>query len=275
MAFITGMIFGSFLNVCIYRVPLGLAPLGRSFCPLCKKPIPLLRNIPLISYLLQGGKSACCKQPISAQYPLVELITGLLSVLTLLYTVRVYETGGVAHLHFLAFYYIWFLAFVCPLIVLTVIDIQHMILPDIITLPFILIGAIVQVVMLWPDWLAALKSAGLGIVIGGGSLLLIAEIVSRLKKTDAMGGGDIKLAAMFGAFLGWKSLIIIFFAGSLLGLIYIIAIAVAKRNLDAAKEKFFFGPFLCGGALLYLFYGRFITDWYFQRLGQTNPFFPS
>lgn len=275
MAFITGLIFGSFLNVCIYRTPLGLAPLGRSFCPRCKKPIPLLRNFPVLSYLLQKGKSACCQKAISKVYPAIEIATGVLSVLTLLYTARTYTVyGGPAHLHHLVFYYIWFLTFVCPLIVLTVIDIQHMILPDVITLPFMLIGVVVQLIMTWPDYLGALKTSGLGILIGGGSLLLIGEIISRLKKKDAMGGGDIKLAALFGAFLGWKSLIFIFFAASVLGLLYVVAVSVAKRNLEQAKQQFFFGPFLCAAALLYLYYGRAITDWYFHRLGQINPFFP-
>lgn len=271
-AFIFGLIFGSFLNVLIYRIPKKMAPLGRSFCPLCKTPIPLYRNIPVLSYLLQGGKSACCHKPISLQYPIVELLTGGLAVLMLLTTGRLQATGALT-IHPMVHFWLWFLLFICPLIVLSVIDLELFIIPDVITLPLIPVGVVVQLILNWPDWLTALKVAGVGIVGGGGTLLILAEVVSRIKKRDAMGGGDIKLAAVFGAFLGFKPLIFIFFASSVIALLGFVLIRIVRKGA-AADQQIPFGPFLSLAAMLFLFYGKPITDWYFVRLGGRNPFFP-
>lgn len=259
---IFGLLLGSFLNVCIYRLPQNLSIMGRSFCPTCHKGIPLYRNIPLLSYVLQGGKSACCKTPISSQYPIIEALTGLISVLTML------------HSHLLSEYLIWFLLFMCPLIVISIIDLKLKIIPDEISLPFILVGMGAQIFLRYPNWIEALKFSGLGILIGGGSLLILAEVVSRLKKRDAMGGGDIKLAGMLGAFLGWKALVFVFFSSSVLALIYAIACMFlpAKEGDDKTIP---FGPFLSLGAIIFWLYGRVITDAYFLNVVHmpVNPIF--
>ena len=259
-AFIFGLVLGSFLNVCIYRLPLGLSVLGRSFCPRCSAPIPLYRNIPLISYLLQKGKSRCCAMPISSQYPVVELLTGLVSVLTFFHSPTFTQ------------YFLWFLLFMCPLLVISIIDLKLKIIPDVISMPFILVGLGVTLFMKYPDWIAALKMSSLGILIGGGSLLLLAAIVSRLKKTEAMGGGDIKLSAMLGAFLGWKALIFVFFVSSVLALVYALCLMIFDQKKRG--ETIPFGPFLSMAAMIFWLYGREITDVYFHASGfGKNPFF--
>ncbi|OVE82747.1 hypothetical protein BVY03_00190, partial [bacterium K02(2017)] len=204
---IFGLIIGSFLNVLIYRIPLNKSVLGRSYCPSCNEGIPLYRNVPILSFLLQMGRSACCKNKISWQYPSVEAATGLLSILTLLYSYSLLE------------YTIWFLLFMCPLVVITVIDFQLKIIPDIISLSFILVGIIIQQYLQYPSWWEALKFSGIGLLLGGGVLLLLAEFMSRLLKKEAMGGGDIKLMAMLGAFLGPKAFLFIYIAGSFTALI--------------------------------------------------------
>lgn len=260
MAFVFGLIFGSFLNVCIYRLPQNISILGRSFCPNCKHPIPLYRNIPIVSYLLQFGKSHCCQTRISLQYPTIEVLTGIVSVITILHS------DSIIH------YFIWFILFMCPLIVISIIDFKLKIIPDVISLPFILVGVGVRFYQEYPDWLEALKISGLGILIGGGVLLLLAEIVSRIKKTEAMGGGDIKLAAMLGAFLGWKALIFVFFTSSVLAIVY----AVTRILFDRKNrgETIPFGPFLSVAGMIFWWYGREITDWYFLSHGFShNPFF--
>jgi leader peptidase (prepilin peptidase)/N-methyltransferase len=259
-AAVFGLIIGSFLNVCIFRVPKKLSLWGRSFCPRCATPIPMYRNVPVLTYLFQRGKSACCKNPISLQYPSVEALTGLLSVVTLLHSTSLLE------------YFLWFLLFLCPLLVISLIDFQLRIIPDVISLPFLVIGVAMNLFLRYPDVWGALKFSGLGILAGGGTLLLLAEIVSRLKKTEAMGGGDIKLSAMLGAFLGWKSLIFIFFTGSVIALAYVILLKILKK--EAEDQAIPFGPFLSMGGVLFFLYGRMITDFYFLRSGfPYNPFF--
>lgn len=265
-AAVFGMILGSFLNVCIYRIPLKLSLMGRSFCPLCRTPIPFYRNVPVLAYILQRGKTACCRKPISIQYPAIELITGLLSVVTLLHVAREGQT--------LTHYFVWFLLFICPLIVVSIIDFQLRIIPDVISIPFILVGILVQIfeklyqaypIISYDQVLDALGFSILGILAGGGTLWLLAEIFGRIKKVDAMGGGDIKLAAMLGAFLGWRALIFIFFASSVIALVYAFSRYLITRDRSDATIPF--GPFLSMGAILFYLYGKPITDWYFLGHG--------
>lgn len=260
-AAIFGLIIGSFLNVCIYRLPKKRSLWGHSRCPHCGKRIPLYRNIPLMSFAIQRGQTACCHKPISFQYPVVEALTGLISILTLM------------HAESLAQYFIWFLLFMCPLLVVAIIDLKLQIIPDAISLPFIPVGVGVSLYEFYPDWTGALKFSGLGILIGGGSLLILAEVISRLKKRDALGGGDIKLAAMLGAFLGWRALVFVFLASSVLAVIYYIFAAIRKKIKDQSIP---FGPFLSLAAMLLWFYGKPITDVYFKSiLGlPENPIFP-
>ncbi len=192
-AFIFGAAIGSFLNVCIFRLPAKTSIVKpRSQCPYCQHPIRNGDNIPLISFILLRGKCRDCGGKISWRYPLVEFITALLSLLLFL------KFG-------LTLKFLIFFIFTAVLIVITFIDLDHQIIPDIITLPGIPIFFLLAVFVVKIPWLEAL----IGLLIGGGVLFAIAFVYELLTKREGMGGGDIKLLAMIGGFLGWKSLIFI------------------------------------------------------------------
>jgi len=246
--FVFGLLIGSFLNVCIYRIPLKKSLMGRSFCPSCNQQIPFYRNVPVFAYVFQRGRSACCQTRMSLQYPLVELLTACLSLATFWHTQN------------LTLYLVWFLLFVCPLIVVSIIDCYWRIIPDVISLPFILVGVAVNVFLFYPDVWLGLYLSGLGIFFGGGILLLIAEVFSRLLKKEAMGGGDIKLTAMLGAFLGLRPVFFIFFLSSVLAMIYFLVLFCARRS---PRDRVIpFGPFLSMAALIYFFCGEPLIDAY-------------
>jgi leader peptidase (prepilin peptidase)/N-methyltransferase len=244
-AFIFGAVVGSFLNVCIFRLPAKISiikPLSQ--CPHCHCPIRFYDNIPLISYIVLKGKCRDCGGKISWHYPLVELITAVLSLLLFL------QFG--LTLRFLVFF-----IFVCVLIIITFIDLDHQIIPDVLTLPGIPVFFLLAVFVVKVPWLEAL----IGLLVGGGVLFAIAFVYELLTKREGMGGGDIKLLAMIGGFLGWKSLIFILLVSSFTGAIVgITAMIIKKQGMKYAVP---FGPFLSVAAVAYLFWGdafiRFIT----------------
>jgi leader peptidase (prepilin peptidase)/N-methyltransferase len=239
-----GAIMGSFLNVCIHRLPKGesiVAP--GSHCPHCKSPIKFYDNIPLISYLLLGGRCRNCRGTISIQYPLVEGVTALSSFLLFL-------RFGVSWSYF--FYF----AFVASLIIITVIDLFHQIIPDVISLPGIGVGLLASLIVPDLPFLNSLK----GMLVGGGSLFVVATLYQWLFKREGMGGGDVKLLAMIGAFLGWKAVILTILLSSLIGSITGMIVMVAKGK--DFKYAIPFGPFLSLGAVISLFYGEKIITWY-------------
>jgi len=246
---IYGLCVGSFLNVCIYRIPLSLSLIKPgSSCPNCKTPIKFYDNIPVLGYLVLLGKCRACKHPISCRYPLIEIITGLLWLFCYLKFDISME----------CFVYIIFLS---TLLVITFIDIDHRIIPDKISLPgipFFFIGA-----LFIPDM--GYKNSLFGILLGGGSLLLIAEAYSLITRQEGMGGGDIKLLAMIGALIGWKGVFFTIFASSAIGTIVGITVMIITRNY--MKLAVPFGPFLSFGAFLYVFFGEDIIMWYFGISG--------
>jgi leader peptidase (prepilin peptidase)/N-methyltransferase len=243
-ALLTGMVVGSFLNVCICRLPKGESVVfPPSHCPHCDYRIRWYDNIPLVSYLLLRGRCRGCCAHISIQYPLVELLNGLL---TLALFLRFGPT--------LAFLVLFL--FCSALVVITFIDIEHQIIPDEISLPGIIIGFIFSFFLQGHSWLNSL----LGILLGGGSLLLVAYVYQWLTGKEGMGGGDIKLLAMMGAFLGWKAIPFIIFASSLVG--SLIGISMMLLQKKDSKLAIPFGPYLAFGAVLYIFYGRQIIHWY-------------
>lgn len=254
-AVIFGLLMGSFLNVCILRIPEMKSLGGRSHCPKCQHKLSWYENIPLLSYLFLCGKCRNCKSPISWQYPLIEAISGLLAYTTIIHTQD----------DFLLFA-LWFVLFVCPLIVLSVIDFKLQILPDVITLPFILVGFGVVLLAQWPHWEDALIFSLKGVLVGGGSLYLIGTLYYLIKKTDGMGGGDVKLCAMLGAFLGWKSMILIFFIASMLALTFAITLLILSKDRDT-KQLIPFGPFLSAAALIILYRGPEVVDFYLHFSG--------
>jgi len=244
VSIIFGAIVGSFLNVCIYRLPKEESIVWPgSHCIHCKKPIKFYDNIPLISYLLLRGKCRYCKGPISTQYPLIEGITAFSSLVLLM------RFG-------LSLTYITYFAFVAALIVITVIDLYHQIIPDVISLPGIGVGLLASLIIHQITFLDSL----VGTLLGGGSLFLVATLYQWLFKREGMGGGDVKLLAMIGAFLGWKAVILTILLGSLIGSIIGIIIMVLKGK--DFKYAIPFGPFLSLGAVIALFYGPSIINWY-------------
>lgn len=248
-AAVFGMVVGSFLNVCICRLPEGQSVVSPpSRCPHCSHRISWYDNIPLVSYLLLRGRCRGCGARISPQYPLVELLNG---VLTLLLFLRFGPTLTFAALFL----------FCSALVVITFIDLEHQIIPDEISLPGIVIGLILSFFLPGQSWLNSL----LGILLGGGSLLLVAYLYQLLTGKEGMGGGDIKLLAMMGAYLGWKAIPFIIFASSLVGSLVGISIMLLQKK--DSKLAIPFGPYLAFGAVLYIFYGRALIQWYLNLGG--------
>lgn len=242
--FLFGAVVGSFLNVCIYRLPAGKSIVfPPSACTSCDTPIRWYDNIPIFGWLALRGRCRACQTPISKQYPVVELLNGLL-------TLALFAKFGPS----LTFALLWL--FCCALVVITFIDLEHQIIPDVISLPGIIIGFISSFILPWHSWSNSL----IGIVAGGGVLLVVAYGYEFLAKKEGMGGGDIKLLAMMGAFLGWRAVPFILFAASLVGSVIGISLMVAQKK--DSKLAIPFGPFLAFGAVLYIFYGKQIIFWY-------------
>jgi leader peptidase (prepilin peptidase)/N-methyltransferase len=242
--FLLGCCIGSFLNVCIYRVPLSLSIVSpRSFCPHCQSAIHAYDNIPLLSYLLLGGKCRNCGAKISWRYPLVEALT-----------------GGVALALFFKFgsTFAFFSSFglSAALIVIAFIDLDHRIIPDFISLPGIVIGFLLA--LFGPS--LTVKESLIGLLAGGGSLYLVALVYEALTKREGMGGGDVKLLAMIGAWLGWKAIVFTLFFASLSGTL--IGGGVMLIHKQGRHYAIPFGPFLAFSALAYVFLGPELIDWY-------------
>ncbi len=242
--FVFGTIIGSFLNVCIVRIPnRSSIVFPGSQCPNCGYSIRFYDNIPIVSYMLLGGRCRSCKTTISMRYFLIELLMGLLVVLLFLY-------------FDLSLVFLIYTVFTAALVVITCIDLQHQIIPDCISLPGIPLGFLCSFFLPWITWLDSL----LGILIGGGVLYAFALGYYLLTKKEGMGGGDIKMLAMIGAFLGWKgalaSLIMASIAGSLIGIVLIV---LKGKNFKYAVP---FGPFLAIGAFCALLYGERLISWY-------------
>ncbi len=249
IAFLFGTIIGSFLNVCIYRLPKEESIVfPASHCPGCSKPIAWHDNVPVLSFCILRGRCRNCKQKISFQYPLIELVTGLLFVLF-------YTTFGVTVTSVI------FLVFSLALLVCTVIDWYHQIIPDAITLPGMLIGLAISTIypalhgetIFWKGFLAAF----LGLMAGGGFLYVSAIMAEYFLKKEAMGGGDIKLLGLIGTLLGWQGSVWTIFISSVLG-----SIMGLWMRLVQKKEYFPFGPAIALAAFLYVFIGQQAIDWY-------------
>jgi leader peptidase (prepilin peptidase)/N-methyltransferase len=252
LSFFFGAAVGSFLNVVIARLPAGesiVFPASR--CPKCHAPIRWFDNIPLLSFILLRRQCRRCGAAISWQYPLVELAMALL-------TLALYKKFGLS-----AAFAIYFL-FTGALLAIIFIDLRHQIIPDSISLPGILIGFFASFLNPLVTW----QQAGLGLLLGGGVLYGIAAAYYLLAKREGMGGGDIKLLAMIGAFLGWQCLPFVIFGSSLLG--SVVGIGAMLYQKKGGKTVIPFGPFLSLAGLLYLFFvseiNRFL-QWYLHYAG--------
>jgi leader peptidase (prepilin peptidase)/N-methyltransferase len=239
-----GLFIGSFLNVCIYRIPRGESIVWPgSRCPQCRNPIKPWDNIPVVSYLILKGKCRNCSEPIPLRYPVVELLSSLLAV-TLLYRFG----PGVRFI----IYYLW----ACCLLVITFIDLDHQIIPDSLSLGGIAVGILT---LRWLD--VGYGDAFIGLALGAGLLIVIIYGYYLLTGRQGMGGGDVKLLGMIGVFTGWHGVLFTVFTSSLIGtLMGIPWVYIRKGTLKSAIP---FGPFLCLGALIYVLWGEQIINWYF------------
>jgi leader peptidase (prepilin peptidase)/N-methyltransferase len=240
-----GLFIGSFLNVCIYRIPRDLSIVWPgSKCPGCDTPIRAYDNMPVLSWIILLGKCRKCGQKISIRYPVVEALTGIIS------TVFFHKYG--LTLQFFIYY-----AFACALIVVTYIDLDFQIIPDRISLGGIVVGLVCVY------WLpVSYKDSLIGMALGGGILLIIIYGYYFLTGKQGMGGGDVKLLAMIGVFTGWQGVMFTLFASSLIG--SVIGIAWVYLNRRDMKAAIPFGPFLSIGALIYLLWGPPMIGWYFE-----------
>jgi leader peptidase (prepilin peptidase)/N-methyltransferase len=249
-----GLLIGSFLNVCIFRIPEGVSIVTPSSkCPSCGTAIKFYDNIPILSYVLLMGKCRNCRAKVSPRYPFVESLNAALYAVVL-------NRFGIESPWVLFVY----LAFTSVLIVIFFIDLDHQIIPNGITYPGIPIAVLLGATIL-PDPFyrsspLGAETAIIGFIAGGGFFYLVAVAGKMIFKKDAMGGGDIKMMAMVGGLLGWKGVILTTFAGSLLG--SIIGVTLIRVKGREWGSKIAFGPFLAVGALISMLWGEEILRWY-------------
>ncbi len=268
--FVFGAIVGSFLNVVIHRVPNELSIVfPNSACPKCDSPIKPYDNIPIVSWLILGGKCRNCKVPISARYPAVELLTGAVFVLV------AWQIGFNAFLPIA-------LIFAAVMISLIFIDAGHMILPNVITYPFFVFAILVRVVYPiafgteyfgdmyhapatlmpgYPAWAVSLACGLAGALAGGGSLWLVGELWKRLRGVEAMGLGDVKMMLGVGALLGWRSTLLSIFLAAFSGAVIGVIVILRQKDKDM-QAQIPFGIFLGTGSLLALLFGEKLIAWY-------------
>jgi leader peptidase (prepilin peptidase)/N-methyltransferase len=270
ICFIFGAIIGSFLSVCAYRIPMGkytperegikvfekpitIASPARSLCPNCEHQLAWWHNIPLVSWFLLRGRCAYCKAAIPFRYFLIEAATGCLCVLC-------YWKFGLTFSALVAF------AFVCALVVITFIDIDYMIIPNVITYPGTIIGVFLVLANEFVPWngsrilvrpfAASAYEALLGLLAGPGVLLAIWWFYLKVRKRDGLGLGDVKLLAMIGVLFGWEASWLTIFAGSLVGSVFGIVQVLGRRM--GLSQPLPFGPYLVAGFLFFLFDGPLV-----------------
>ncbi len=244
-----GAIVGSFLNVVILRLPdpEQSVVFPASHCPVCSTSLRWYENIPIFSYLFLRGRCGHCQIRISPQYPFVELATTLLSMAVVHKFGPSLEAAG-------------YFLFCGALLVIIFIDIRLQIIPDTISLPGIALGFLFSFINSNITW----QSSLIGLLVGGGTLYLIAFFYLLIRKIDGMGGGDIKLLAMIGAWLGYQSLPFVILSSSLSGTV--IGLIAMRSQKKGGNTRIAFGPFLSGAALVYLFYAQEIHYLYYLYL---------
>ena len=247
MAAALGAIVGSFLNVCIYRLPLGKSIVWpASACPNCHRTLSWFENVPVVSFVALGGVCRTCRAPIGVRYPIVETLTAAMFGLAWWF----YGPSALLASRVILG---------CALIVLFAIDLEHHLLPNAITVPGIVVGFALSFVTEL-GWVASL----IGIAVGGGVLFAIAEAYYRVRHEEGLGMGDVKMLAMVGAFVGWKltllTLMMASFSGTIIG---VMLIATRRGGLKYALP---FGTFLALGAAAAATVGPTILDWYLGLL---------
>lgn len=244
-----GLVIGSFLNVVIHRLPRHVPFLkGRSVCPHCNTQLKWYHNIPVLSFALLGGRCAFCGGRISYRYPTVEIINALF------YVYFYWQFGFSLNFGIFAF-------LSSALLVIFFIDLDFQIIPDVITLPGIALGLAVSLLPGGID----IVNAAIGLLVGGSSLYLIAMLGDWLFKKESMGGGDVKMAAMLGAFLGWQKIILIFISSAVIGLVVSLVIMIFSAQVRETRVVPF-GPFLATAAILSIVYGDQLISLYLTNV---------
>ncbi len=242
--FLVGLLLGSFFNVCIYRIPREQSIVfPPSHCASCNTRLKWTDLFPLFSYLFLSGKCRYCHERISFRYPLIELLTGMIY---LLLAVKFGISGTFA-----------VYAVLCSiLIIATAIDLEFQIIPNGLVLTGTIAGVIFSLAGLSVPWLDAL----LGMLVGGGTFLLVALLAYLILKKEGMGGGDVKFMGMIGLLIGWRltslSILLSVYAGGLIGALLLL-LRIKKRG-DAIP----YGPFIAVGTLLSIFFGNDLINWY-------------
>lgn len=245
LPFVLGLMIGSFLNVLIYRLPLGQSVVvGRSKCTRCKNTIAWYDNIPVLSYLILGGKCRRCGERISARYPVVELCTGCLGVLA-------------GWRYGITLEAMWVFIFLAVLLAITLIDWSHQIIPDVLSLGGIVFGWIGAIVCLDITLVQSL----VGTFVGGGLLFAVAGIYRLVRKVDGMGGGDVKLMGMIGAFVGWQMIFPVLILASFFGALY--GVYLLRRGATT-QTAVAFGSFLAPSAMVIFLAGATLWRLYLE-----------
>lgn len=277
--FVLGMAVGSFLNVVIYRLPrdgMSIVRPLRSFCPNCLVPIAWYDNIPILSWLLLRGRCRSCHKPIHFRYPLVELICALLAL-------SLYSIYGISFRLFFLYY------FTICLVAIAFIDLDLMVIPDQLNLPTMFLGLLLSIIspdvqlsgfllwdkwslMGWPPYLISLFGSIMGGLLGFFALFFLSWIYLKWRKRKGMGDGDPLLLATIGVFLGWRAIFPVIMIATILALAVIVFLIFSGRIPQARKGEgsltpIPFGPFLSLAAILWLFYGEAVTNWYYNFMG--------
>jgi leader peptidase (prepilin peptidase)/N-methyltransferase len=257
LLFVMGAVVGSFLNVCILRLPEGtFFKQARSHCDHCGKLIPFYLNIPILSWFLLRGKSRCCHRPLSIQYPLIEVVTALMFVgIYLLFPFKIEGAQRIVldPAQFIRFTH--FLLFCCVMLVCSVIDLYHQIIPDVLSLPMIALSPLVAAIH--PE--LTLMSSVIGALLGGGILYAVAWLYYLVRREYGLGMGDVKLLAAIGGWLGWQAILPTILMASVLGAVVgiFLILLTKKATLTTAIP---FGPFLVLGSILHFVYGRQLSQ---------------
>lgn len=260
--FLIGLCIGSFLNVLRVRLPRD-EPFawGRSKCRTCAATIACFDNIPILSFVILRGRCRACRAPIGWTYPVMELVTGLLILATWCHAQAVLPT------------ILYTVGLIAPLILVSFIDLEHMIIPDIVSLPAIPLAVIIQLVLAPGSWPQVLMHSGLGILAGAGFLALVAVVYEKLRKREGLGWGDVKLMAWLGAYFGWQGCVVILLwasvVGTVIGGVYLLTSEKVRQSRAAgsrlAGQPIPFGPFIAGSGILYFFYGPQVVAWYLSQ----------
>ena len=262
--FIFGAIWGSFLNVCIYRIPEERSIISPPSSCQCGKRIPFYLNLPVVAWFILRGKAACCEKKLSFRYPLVEALTGALFVFSWLSQEPLVALLG--------------MAFIAILIAATFIDLDHMIIPDVFSIGGMFVGVIASIAVpqlhgfsqggIEAHWYGGIESI-LGLFVGTSIIYWIATLGEIVLKKPAMGEGDVKFLAAIGAFIGWQGALFSLFGGAFIGTLIILPFMLVQR-LRNPKEPILqelpFGPFLALGAIIYFLWLNNFVDAYFTQI---------